>query len=181
MDHRIVFLSIPLFVLLLLCLQTSAAGNLTSDMQALLKFAASVPHGRKLNWSSRTPVCSSWVGVTCTPDRTRVQSLRLPGVGLFGQIPADTLGELGALDTLSLRSNHLVGDLPADVPYIPSLRSLYLQHNNISGIIPSSSLQSHIPRPLLQLFHRRNSIDNSKSYSAYCIVSREQFSFWTHP
>ncbi|KAJ8499364.1 hypothetical protein OPV22_009916 [Ensete ventricosum] len=137
MDHQIVFLSIPLFVLLL-CIQTSAAGNLTSDTQALLKFAASVPHGRKLNWSSQTPVCSSWVGVTCTPDRTRVQSLHLPGIGLFGQIPADTLGELGALDTLSLRSNRLVGDLPADVPYIPSLHSLYLQHNNISGIIPSS-------------------------------------------
>ncbi|WOK95487.1 putative inactive receptor kinase [Canna indica] len=137
MDYHMVFILIPLFISLL-CLQATATGNLTSDTQALLKFAASIPHGRKLNWSLTTPVCFSWVGVTCTPDGTRVKSLRLPGIGLFGQIPADTLGNLDALEILSLRSNRLTVDLPSDVPSIPSLHSLYLQHNKLSGIVPSS-------------------------------------------
>ncbi|RWW30262.1 hypothetical protein GW17_00005173 [Ensete ventricosum] len=134
---RQMVLLIPLNILVL-CLQGLAIGNLTSDMQALLKFAASVPHGRKLNWSSQTSVCSSWVGVTCTPDQTRVRSLRLPGVGLLGQVPTDSLGNLDALEVLSLRSNRLAADLSPDVPSIPSLHSLYLQHNKLSGNIPSS-------------------------------------------
>ncbi|GJM92737.1 hypothetical protein PR202_ga09231 [Eleusine coracana subsp. coracana] len=112
--------------------------DLNSDKQALLAFAASLPHGRKLNWSSTTPVCTSWVGVTCTPDKSRVHTLRLPAVGLFGPIPSDTLGKLDALEVLSLRSNRITVDLPPDVGSIPSLHSLYLQHNNLSGIIPTS-------------------------------------------
>ncbi|KAG6509819.1 hypothetical protein ZIOFF_027826 [Zingiber officinale] len=109
-----------------------------SDEQALIDFANSVPHGRNLNWTSQNPICSSWVGVTCTPDNTRVCSLRLPAVGLFGTIPLDTLGRLDALEVLSLHSNHLIVTLPPDVPSIPSLHSLFLQHNNLSGFIPSS-------------------------------------------
>jgi hypothetical protein len=112
--------------------------DLNTDKQALLAFAASLPHGRKVNWTSTTQVCTSWVGITCTPDRTRVREVRLPAIGLFGPIPSGTLGKLDALEVLSLRSNRLTINLPPDVPSIPSLRSLYLQHNNLSGIIPSS-------------------------------------------
>jgi hypothetical protein len=114
------------------------SADLNSDKQALLAFAASLPRGRKLNWSSTTPVCTSWVGVTCTPDKSRVHTLRLPAVGLFGPIPSDTLGKLDALEVLSLRSNRLTVDLPPEVGSIPALHSLYLQHNNLSGIIPTS-------------------------------------------
>ncbi|KAG6490028.1 probable inactive receptor kinase At5g58300 [Zingiber officinale] len=128
---------IPLLILLH-CLRASAIGNLNSDAQFLLEFAASIPHGPKLNWSAQVPVCSSWVGVTCTPDGGRVQSLRLPGVGMIGQIPADTLGELDALEILSLHSNRLALELPSDVPSIPSLSSLFLQRNELSGALPSS-------------------------------------------
>ncbi|XP_048564981.1 probable inactive receptor kinase At5g58300 [Triticum urartu] len=120
------------------CILYAESADLNSDKQALLAFAASLPHGRKLNWSSTTPVCTSWVGVTCTPDNSRVHTLRLPAVGLFGPIPSDTLGKLDALEVLSLRSNRLTVDLPPDVGSIPSLHSLYLQHNNLSGIIPTT-------------------------------------------
>lgn len=128
---------IPLLIFLQ-CLQASAIGNLSSDAQFLLKFAASIPHGPKLNWSTQVPVCSSWVGVACTPDGGRVRSLRLPGAGLSGPIPADTLGKLDALEILSLHSNRLALDLPSDVPSIPSLSSLFLQRNKLSGAVPSS-------------------------------------------
>ncbi|KAG2601574.1 probable inactive receptor kinase At5g58300 [Panicum virgatum] len=123
---------------LLASIPHSKSADLNSDKQALLAFSASLPHGRKLNWSSTTPVCTSWVGVTCTPDKSRVHTLRLPAVGLFGPIPSDTLGKLDALEVLSLRSNRLTVDLPPAVGSIPALHSLYLQHNNLSGIIPTS-------------------------------------------
>ncbi|KAL0710058.1 hypothetical protein Bca4012_017036 [Brassica carinata] len=120
---------------------SSAIADLNSDRQALLAFAASVPHLRKLNWNSTNHICKSWFGVTCTSDGTRVLSLRLPGIGLVGTIPPNTLGKLESLKTLSLRENLLGGDLPPDIPSLPSLSYLYLQHNNLSGEVPSFSSQ----------------------------------------
>lgn len=113
-----------------------ALGDLKADQQALLEFSASVPHGRKLNWSVSNSTCN-WFGVTCYSDGSRVYSLRLPGVGLTGPIPEKTLGKLDALHTLSLRSNRLNGRLPSDISSLPSLRFLFLQHNNFSGQIPT--------------------------------------------
>ncbi|CAN6337279.1 unnamed protein product [Urochloa humidicola] len=137
MEHLrlIVVFSAALFFTNLTC---ARAADLNSDKQALLAFAASLPHGRKLNWTSTTQVCTSWVGITCTPDGERVREVRLPAIGLFGPIPGGTLGKLDALEVLSLRSNRLTINLPPDVASIPSLQFLYLQHNNLSGIIPST-------------------------------------------
>ncbi|KAG5248373.1 leucine-rich repeat transmembrane protein [Salix suchowensis] len=123
--------------LLLLFLHHSVAA-LDSDRQALLEFASAVPHGPKLNWKSSIPTCSSWVGIACNTEGSRVVAVHLPGVGLYGPIPAKTLGKLDALTILSLRSNFLSGDLPADLLSLPSLHSIFLQHNNFSGHIPSS-------------------------------------------
>ncbi|KAE8688836.1 putative inactive receptor kinase [Hibiscus syriacus] len=117
-------------------------GDLSSDKQALLEFLAAVPHGRNLNWSSTNPICTSWIGVTCSQDNSSVSALRLPAVGFIGQIPSNTLGKLSALRTLSLRFNRFNGDLPSDITTLPSLQYLFLQHNNFTADIPSSfSLQ----------------------------------------
>ncbi|XP_037419200.1 probable inactive receptor kinase At5g58300 [Triticum dicoccoides] len=131
----IAFLSASLFLPYPPC---AKGADLNSDKQALLAFASSLPHARKINWTLTTQVCTSWVGVTCTPDGKRVRMLRLPAVGLFGPMPSNILGKLDALEVLSLRSNRLTVSLPPDVASIPSLHSLYLQRNNLSGIIPTS-------------------------------------------
>lgn len=119
----------------------AANADLNSDRQALLDFAAAVPHplSRKLNWNTNLSICSYWDGVTCSTHPTRrVVALRLPAAGFYGSIPSNTLARLDALSSLSLRSNRLYGSLPPDIPSLPSLRSLYFQHNNFSGHIPSS-------------------------------------------
>ncbi|KVI07088.1 probable inactive receptor kinase At5g58300 [Cynara cardunculus var. scolymus] len=127
-------LAIATFILLHNLYLTTA--DLNSDAQALFKFASTVPHLRKLNWNSTIPICTSWVGIKCNDEGTRVIAIHLPGVGLYGQIPPNSIGKLDALRILSLRSNSLSGTLPSDIPSIPSLQSLYLQHNNFSGDIP---------------------------------------------
>lgn len=132
------FTSVFVFLFIIVNLFASAVTDLNSDRQALLDFAAEVPHLRKLNWNSTNPICQSWVGITCTNDDTRVLELRLPGIGLVGPIPNNTLGKLDALRILSLRSNVLTGSLPSDIVSLPSLHYLYLQHNNFSGDIPAS-------------------------------------------
>ncbi|XP_020212138.1 probable inactive receptor kinase At5g58300 [Cajanus cajan] len=115
-----------------------AIADLSSDKQALLDFANAVPHRRNLMWNPSTSVCTSWIGITCNQNGTRVVTVRLPGVGLVGSIPSNTLGKLDAVKIISLRSNLLTGNLPADIASLPSLQYLYLQHNNLSGNIPTS-------------------------------------------
>ncbi|XP_017408560.1 probable inactive receptor kinase At5g58300 [Vigna angularis] len=130
------FSTIPIFLLLLVFPQTKA--DLHSEKQALLDFAAALHHGPRVNWNSSTSICTSWVGVTCSHDGSHVLSVRLPGVGLRGSVPPNTLGKLNGLISLSLRSNSLRGNLPSDLLSLPSLRFVYLQHNNFSGHIPDS-------------------------------------------
>lgn len=128
---------LPLFFVIINLLHLATA-DLESDKQALLDFASSVPHRRSLDWNDTTSVCTSWVGVTCSADGTHVLTLRLPGIGLVGSIPSNTLGKLDGLKILSLRSNLLSGKIPSDITSLPSLQYLYLQHNNLSGDVPSS-------------------------------------------
>jgi len=129
------FVTIQIFLLLLVFPQTKS--DLNSEKQALLDFITALHHGGKLNWSTNTSICSSWVGVKCNPNGSHVHSVRLPGVGLRGSLPENTLGKLHGLTSLSLRSNSLFGNLPSDIFFIPSLRFIYLQHNNFSGHIPN--------------------------------------------
>ncbi|KAF5800279.1 putative protein kinase RLK-Pelle-LRR-III family [Helianthus annuus] len=158
--HFLVVVTITL-VLQYLCV---ANGNLSSDAQALLEFASSVPHVRKLNWNSTLPICTSWVGITCNDEGTRVIAIHLPGHGLFGPIPKNSIGKLDALRILSLRSNFLNGTLPTDVLSLPSLQFLYLQNNDFSGDISTplspqlsildlsfNSFSGNIPRTLNNL------------------------------
>ncbi|KAG2669801.1 hypothetical protein I3760_14G050900 [Carya illinoinensis] len=79
------------YLFILITLLPPAIADLNSDKQALLDFAAAVPHRRNLSWNPTSSVCKSWFGVTCTPDGTRIRALRLPGVGLVGHIPPNTL------------------------------------------------------------------------------------------
>ncbi|XP_076884042.1 putative inactive receptor kinase At5g58300 [Bidens hawaiensis] len=141
-----------------------AVGDIRSDVRALLQFTSSVPHVRKLNWNSTIPICTSWVGITCNNEGTRVIAIHLPGHGLFGPIPKNSIGKLDALRILSLRSNFLNGSLPNDILSIPSLQFLYLQNNNFSGDISTplspqlsildlsfNSFSGNIPRTLVNL------------------------------
>ena len=113
----------------------SAASEPAADKAALLAFLKQTPHGNRIQWNSSTSACE-WRGVTCNSNQTRVVALRLPGAGLVGAIPGDTLSRLDALRILSLRSNRLSGALPADLGNLRQLRSLYLHNNRLSGELP---------------------------------------------
>ncbi|XP_042388443.1 probable inactive receptor kinase At5g58300 [Zingiber officinale] len=138
LENRCFPLSSLHLVFIILCVLSGAKADLSSDKQALLAFANSIHHGSKLNWNSSILICSTWVGVSCSPDQSHVLSLRLPGIGLLGSIPENTLGQLDHLRVLSLRSNRLTGNLPSDIFSLASLKFLFLQHNNFSGKIPAS-------------------------------------------
>ncbi|CAL5323688.1 unnamed protein product [Camellia sinensis] len=107
--------------------------DLSADRAALLGLRSAVG-GRSLLWNLSEPTPCSWPGVIC--DSGRVTELHVPGMGLSGQVPPKTIGNLTGLHTLSLRFNALSGPLPSDLSSIPDLRYLYLQGNLFSGPIP---------------------------------------------
>ncbi|CAN8269535.1 unnamed protein product [Cochlearia groenlandica] len=140
------------------------SADIDSDKQALLEFASLVPHIRKLNWNTTLPICTSWTGITCSKNKDRVTSLRLPGSGLYGPLPEKTLEKLDALRIISLRSNDLQGNIPSSILSLPFIRSVYFYDNNFSGTIPptlshrlvnldlsKNSLSGNIPSSLLNL------------------------------
>lgn len=107
------------------------------DKQALLAFLSKVPHENRLQWNASASVCT-WFGIECDANQSFVYSLRLPGVGLIGSIPPNTLGKMSQLRVLSLRSNRLSGEIPSDFSNLTLLRSLYLQNNVFTGDFPPS-------------------------------------------
>ncbi|KAF8026866.1 hypothetical protein BT93_F3378 [Corymbia citriodora subsp. variegata] len=127
-------LSMPLaFLFLLLCLCSSPVNSdLASDRAALLALRSSL-HGRPLLWNLSASPCS-WEGVKCALGQ--VVELRVPGMGLRGELPSGVIGNLTGLQTLSLRFNSLGGSLPPDLAGLLSLRYLYLQGNKFSGELP---------------------------------------------
>ncbi|KAE8670826.1 putative inactive receptor kinase [Hibiscus syriacus] len=106
------------------------------DKQALLDFVNNIRHSRSLNWNQTSPVCNNWIGVSCNKDGSRIISVRLPGIGLHGPIPVNTISRLSALQILSLRSNGINGHFPSDFFNLRNLSFLYLQYNNFSGSLP---------------------------------------------
>lgn len=125
------------FLFSLLLLHHRVISEPTQDKQALLSFISQVPHASRISWNSSDSACS-WVGVTCDPTNSSVIYLRLPGVGLVGQIPPNTIGNLTQLRVLSLHNNGLTGGIPSDFSNLAFLRSVYLQDNIFSGGFPPS-------------------------------------------
>ncbi|OMO99224.1 hypothetical protein COLO4_13428 [Corchorus olitorius] len=123
--------TISFSLLLWTALLVSVSSDLASDRAALVALRAAVG-GRSLLWNLSSSPCN-WTGVHCAQNR--VVELRLPGMGLSGQLPI-AIGNLTQLQTLSLRFNALSGPVPSDLANLASLRNLYLQGNAFSGEIP---------------------------------------------
>ncbi|KAL5975212.1 hypothetical protein ACLOJK_031891 [Asimina triloba] len=137
MDYSLSFSRLLLLVFVSFSFTRGVDSEPTQDKQALLSFLSQIPHENRLQWNSSGSACD-WVGVGCDASRSSVWYLRLPGVGLVGKIPAATIGNLTQLRVLSLRSNRLSGQLPADFSNLKLLRSLYIQNNRFSDGFPAS-------------------------------------------
>ncbi|XVF53461.1 hypothetical protein PTKIN_Ptkin05aG0101100 [Pterospermum kingtungense] len=133
-----------LFIFLMGAIFSSILADPVEDKQALLDFLQHIHHSRSLNWSNETSVCNSWTGVTCNSDHSRVMALRLPGMGLRGPIPANTLSRLSALQILSLRSNAISSSFPSDFAQLKNLTVLYLHFNKFSGPLPDFSVWNNL-------------------------------------
>ena len=86
------------------------------------------------NWLSAAPI-DEWYGVR-VDDSGRVAELALRSNRLVGGIPAE-LSDLSNLERLWLGDNQLSGEIPAELGGISNLESLFLDGNQLSGEIPA--------------------------------------------
>ncbi|KAJ0263408.1 inactive receptor kinase [Hirschfeldia incana] len=127
---------VSLWTLTLYLIIYGANSDPVQDKRALLEFLTITRPARSLNWNETTPLCKNWTGVTCNQDESRIIALRLPAIGLNGQIPPNTLSRLSALRVLSLRSNRISGPFPVGFSELKDLAFLYLEDNDFSGPLP---------------------------------------------
>ena len=84
-------------------------------------------------WLTEAPL-DRWYGVTAD-EHGRVVRLRLIWNRLTGFIPPE-LGNLAALESISLTGNRLAGPLPPELGRLTNLEGLSLESNELSGPVP---------------------------------------------
>ncbi|XP_054790912.1 probably inactive leucine-rich repeat receptor-like protein kinase IMK2 [Prosopis cineraria] len=144
-----------LFLILLAHLSLFQARTLSSDLQALKAFKASItpssipPSSCLASWNFTDDPCSlprrsSFVcGLSCSPDSTRVTQITLDPAGYSGSLTS-LVSQLTRLITLDLSDNSFSGQIPPSLSSLSNLQSLTLRSNSFSGSIPPSiiNLQS---------------------------------------
>ncbi len=114
-------------------------GSVATDREALVAFynALGGPNWEgSVNWLSNAPL-DEWSGVS-THDNGRVRSLILAasyGEYLKGELPSE-LGDLGALEQLTLTVLQLTGSIPPELGNLDKLFTLELSYTFLSGEIP---------------------------------------------
>ncbi|KAL7602885.1 probable inactive receptor kinase At5g67200 [Lactuca sativa] len=128
-----------------------SALNLSStpenDALSILAFKSKADLRNKLPYSvnSSSTYCK-WQGVQCQTDG-KVVRLVLEKLSLAGVFAPNTLTRLDQLRVLSLQSNSLTGPIP-DLAGLVNLKTLFLDHNSFSGVIPPSISSLHRLRTL---------------------------------
>ncbi|KAL8030728.1 hypothetical protein ABFX02_14G304400 [Erythranthe guttata] len=130
------------FLIFIFCENVFLHAAYSSDLDVLLKLKSSLigSSGSGLHdWvapvtSSASAHCS-FSGVTCGSSATRVTSLNVTGVPLFGVIPPE-IGLLNKLVNLTLVANNLTGSLPKEMSKLTSLKLVNLSWNAFAGKFP---------------------------------------------
>ncbi|KAL3622042.1 hypothetical protein CASFOL_034238 [Castilleja foliolosa] len=130
-------LSVFLFICLSPFLVKSSNTSLSDDVLGLIVFKSDIedPLNKLSTWNEDdVSACNNWFGVKCNSNE--VSELVLDGLGLSGKLGRGLL-RLSFLQNLSLAKNNLTGSLSLNFSQLPHLRVLDLSENSLSGSIPS--------------------------------------------
>ena len=127
---------------------TAATVPIVADCDVLLAARDTLRGTTTLNWSKDLAL-DSWTGIVITSDpgnadpnarhlitTVRPNNVYLPsGTKLNGTIPT-ALGNLSALESLSLEGNQLTGSIPPELGQLSKLTYLNLSYNQLTGSLP---------------------------------------------
>ncbi|KAI3940675.1 hypothetical protein MKW98_029994 [Papaver atlanticum] len=119
-----------------------AQGTNSNDVKALGLLKKSFIQLQDWNGDPCLPSPYTWDWVTCNndTDSPRITALYLNDHGLTGILP--DFSAMDALETINLRNNSLMQEIPGFLGTLPRLTALNLADNNFSGTIPSSLLNN---------------------------------------
>lgn len=101
----------------------------------------------KTNWNTGNDICT-WYGVKCLEHMHNVTTdLVLKSNNLVGSIPA-SISVLKDLKTLDLSGNKLTGVIPSTISDLYVLRFLYLNNNMLEGPLPAMIYNQNVTFPV---------------------------------
>ncbi|KAJ0238009.1 Phytosulfokine receptor 1 [Hirschfeldia incana] len=117
----------------------------TRDLNALRDFITNL-EPKPEDWIANNDNCCNWTGITCNSSLTgRVTKLELGNKKLSGTL-SESLGNLDQMKVLNLSRNFIKDSIPLSILNSPTLQTLDLSFNDLSGEIPQTlnlpSLQS---------------------------------------
>ena len=133
------------------CSDTATTGVVQAQCEALLDFynqTNGAGWAHKTRWNSTEPI-SIWHGITVSGDQ--VTRIALSSNRLSGEIPATLWSNLPSLETLYLNHNTFSGGIP-DLSALTNLSELFLHQNDLRGEIPATL--GNLPN--LQKLHLHN-------------------------
>ena len=119
-----------------LCMAQGSVAEDKAALQALYNATNGDNWTTNTNWNSTEPL-HQWHGVRVDSRTGRVTIIGLANNNLNGSIPVE-IGDLTALEKLSLYNNALTGEIPSSIGDLTALESLHLSYNDLTGEIPSS-------------------------------------------
>ncbi|KAG0595427.1 hypothetical protein M758_UG165900 [Ceratodon purpureus] len=122
-------------VLAVSCVSLVDGATDPGDVNALNQIFSDLNNDPRLtNWvqSAGDPCANNWLGVTC--QGTFVTSIKLPNLGLNGNVQGWVLQKLQHLSVLDLSQNNFDSDIPGMYP--PMLTDLNLSNNQVTGAFP---------------------------------------------
>ncbi|KAF2310140.1 hypothetical protein GH714_006712 [Hevea brasiliensis] len=113
-----------------------AAKTDTGDFAVLSALMKDSWKNKPSSWTGDDPCGDKWEGIQCS--NSRITDMVLSGQGLAGKLTGD-IGNLIALEKLSLGANNFTGEIPHSFGNLLKLYWLDITDNNISGEIPVSN------------------------------------------
>ncbi|XVE93086.1 hypothetical protein REPUB_Repub01dG0159900 [Reevesia pubescens] len=130
------FISVSLWLILVLDLVFRVAGNSEGDALNALKTNVADPDNVLQSWDPTLVNPCTWFHVTCNSENS-VTRVDLGNANLSGQL-VPQLGQLSNLQYLELYSNNISGIIPEELGNLTDLVSLDLYLNVLTGHIPTT-------------------------------------------
>ncbi|KAL5993332.1 hypothetical protein ACLOJK_014256 [Asimina triloba] len=135
--------TIMLVILFFAALSPSSTA-LTVETQALLQFKKHLkdPLNALQNWKDVESPCN-FSRISCDPITNEVTGISLVGLSLSGEL-SPVICKLPSLESLVLSANALSGHLPSELANCSNLRVLDLSNNNFTGPLPDLSALANL-------------------------------------
>ncbi|PON61563.1 Tyrosine-protein kinase [Parasponia andersonii] len=158
--------SLVLFIHLVSSINLGFASTTAKEVEALLKWKASLRESNKSTLSSWTfkpttnttsPYCN-WFGVSCNTTTSVIIAINLSKSGLQGTLHQFPFSLFSNLSQLNLSNNKFFSTIPPQISFLSKLTHLDLSSNGFSGKIP---LEAFNLRNLKVLYLGENQLNGS--------------------